>query len=67
MVYVAGVIGFIGGFCLGVMLLSFLLRNVSQEDLLNDRYLRWKYGILSWLIAVLGAYSGVQMYERYFL
>lgn len=67
MIYVAGVIGFIGGFALGIMLLSFMLRNVSQEDLLNDRYLRWKYGVLNWLIAVLGAYSGVHMYERYFL
>jgi len=67
MVYVAGVIGFLGGFCLGIMFLSFMLRNVSQEDLLNDRYLRWKYGILNWLIAILGAYSAVHMYERYFL
>lgn len=67
MVYVAGVVGFIGGFMCGLMLLYFLLRNVRQESLMNDPYIKWKYGILNWGIAILGAYAAVSMYEKYFL
>jgi len=66
MVYVAGIIGFIGGFVAGQMLLLFLLRNVSKEDLLNDPYIKMKYGILNWVIAIMGSYSTVWMYQRYF-
>jgi ABC-type antimicrobial peptide transport system permease subunit len=66
MVYLVGVIGFIGGFVFGQMVLYFLLRNVSQEDLLNDPYIRWKYGLLNWIIAGLGVYSCISMYDRYF-
>ncbi len=66
MIYVAGVLGFLGGFALGLMLLYFLLRNVSKEDMLNDPYIKWKYGILNWIIAILGSYSAVSMYERIF-
>ena len=66
MVYVAGVIGFIGGFVAGQMLLMFLLRNVSKEDLLNDPYIKVKYGLLNWIIAILGCYSTIWMYQRYF-
>ncbi len=66
MVYVAGILGFIGGFVLGLWLLYFLLRDVSKEDLMNDPYIKWKYGILNWIIAILGSYSAVFMYERIF-
>lgn len=66
MVYVAGFVGLIGGFFLGLLVLSFLLRNVSQEDLLNDPYIKWKYGILNWIIAGIGSYSTVLMYQKYF-
>ncbi len=67
MVYVAGVVGFIGGFAIGLMFLYFLLRNATQEDLLNDRYLKWKYGLINWGFAALGAYSAVTTYKEYFL
>ena len=67
MVYVAGTIGLIAGFMLGLMVLSFLLRDVSKEDLLNDPYIKWKYGMLNWGIAILCSYGAVLMYQRYFL
>ncbi|PCJ97873.1 MAG: hypothetical protein COA45_09305 [Zetaproteobacteria bacterium] len=67
MVYVAGIVGLICGFMCGLMLLSFLLRNVKKEDLVNDPYIRWKYGILNWGIAILGSYTAVSMYQKYFL
>ena len=66
MVYVLGVFGFIFGFGFGQALLFFMLRNVSKEDLLNDRYLKWKYGLLNWGLAVLWCYVFVSIYERYF-
>lgn len=67
MVYVAGVLGFISGFFIGQMLLFFMLRGVSVEDLLNDPYFKWKYGTLNWVVAGLCSYAGVLMYERFFL
>jgi hypothetical protein len=66
MVYVAGIIGFIGGFAAGQMLLYFMLRHRSREELMNDKSLKWKYGILNWGMAALGAYSFIEMYKLYF-
>lgn len=66
MVYVAGIIGFIGGFVFGQMVLLFFLRGKTREELLNDPYIKWKYGLLNWIIAGLGAYSAVAMYQYYF-
>lgn len=67
MVYLIGTLGFFCGFVFGQMLLFFMLRNVSKEDLLNDPYLKWKYGLLNWVIAGFGSYSFVSVYERFFL
>lgn len=66
MVYLVGVIGLIGGFAIGQMVLYFLLRNVSREDLLSDPYIKWKYGTLNWVIAVVSCYVMVSMYRYYF-
>tara|TARA_R110001592_G_scaffold29350_13_gene106695 strand:- start:179 stop:382 length:204 start_codon:yes stop_codon:yes gene_type:complete len=67
MVYVVGIVGFIFGFVAGQMFLLFLLRDVSKEDLLNDPYIKMKYGILNWVIAISGSCSAVLVYDRYFL
>ncbi len=66
MVYGIGIIGFIGGFIFGQMVLYFFLRNRSREELLNDKFLKWKYGLINWGMALLGAYSFVSMYRYYF-
>ncbi len=66
MVYVAGIAGFIFGFFVGLMALSFLLRDTDKEDLLNDPYIKWKYGILNWIFAILGAYIAVFIFQRAF-
>lgn len=66
MVYFVGFIGFIGGFIAGQGILYFLLRNATQEDILNDPYIKWKYGLLNWAVALIGAYSAVDMYSRYY-
>ena len=67
MIYIVGIIGFILGFIAGIVLLTFLLQNVSKDDMLNDPYIKWKYGLLNWLIAILGSYISVSIYERIFL
>lgn len=66
MIYVFGTLGFIGGFILGQMVLALLLRGKSREDLLNDKSLRWKYGLLNWLIALLAAASAVYIEQTLF-
>ena len=67
MIYVVGVIGFFGGFALGLMILSFLLRHVDRETLLTDKHIKWKYGLLTWIIAALGRYCSVYSYKFYFM
>lgn len=63
--YIVGTIGFITGFMAGLLLLNFLLRHKSSEELLNDSYLKWKYGIICWVVAAFGAYASVEMYKEY--
>lgn len=66
MVYVFGIVGFISGFILGQLVLAYLLRERSKEDLLNDATIRWTYGMLNWLIAGVTSYSAVMLYHTYF-
>lgn len=66
MVYLAGVFGFVGGFAFGLMVLHFLLRHKKRRELLEDKNLKWTYGLLCWALAALGAYSFVEMYRLYF-
>jgi hypothetical protein len=61
MIYFVGTLGFVGGFILGQMVLAFLLRGKTREQLLSDKSLRWKYGLLNWLIALLTAASSVYL------
>lgn len=65
MIYFAGFVGLVGGFAIGQMVLYFLLRDVPREDLLNDPHIKWKYGTLNWVIALLTCYVVVRMYEYY--
>lgn len=66
MVYLVGVFGFVGGFAIGQMVLYFLLRDVPSDKLLSDPYLKWKYGLLNWAIAVFASYCSVVTYQEYF-
>ena len=65
MVYVAGILGFILGFFAGQMLLLKLLANRSNKDILNDKTARLTYGLLNWIIAGVGAYVFVFLYNYY--
>jgi len=66
MVYLFGIIGFIGGFVFGLGMINVFLRGYSNDDLVQKKSLRWTYGLFVWLIAALGAWTGVWMHGRYF-
>lgn len=60
-----GVFGFICGFCAGQMLLFFMLRHKTTEEIRSDKSLRI-FGVINWGIAILGAYAFVILYQKYF-
>lgn len=66
MIYLIGLAGFMGGFVAGQMILHFLLRHKSKEELLYDKNLKLKYGLFNWGMAALGAYGLIQMVRTYF-
>ena len=66
MIYLIGTLGFICGFFLGQLVLLKILRNVPKEELINNKRLHWKYGLLNWAIAIMTAASAVRLYETYF-
>ena len=66
MVYLVGTIGFFSGFVLGVFIINGLLKDRSRRELLEDRGLKWTYGLLAWVIAGITAYAAVQSYYIYF-
>lgn len=66
MFFIIGTIGFLGGFILGQIILAYLLRHRSRDDLITDKALHWKYGLLNWVLAILTAACAVFLYDRYF-
>ncbi len=65
MVYALGVLGFICGFLAGQMLLAFILRHRSNQELTSDASLKI-YGLLNWLVAAGGAFAFVVIYRQYY-
>lgn len=59
MVYVFGIIGFIAGFTAGQGLLLIWLKDRSTRELLNNKDIRWRYGLFNWGLAAVGTYLGV--------
>lgn len=66
MTYLVGIMGFLGGFSLGLYLISRFLKGRSRQELVSDKSLRWKYGLIVWVMAGLGAWSAVWAYGQYF-
>ena len=66
MVYVIGTIGFFAGFALGVFILNHLLKDRSRAELLEDRGLKWTYGLFVWIVAAVTSYAAVQSYNIHF-
>lgn len=66
MIYLVGVIGFIAGFALALRILAYLLKDRPSSDLLEDRGLKFTYGLLAWGIAAFTAFCAVTVYKVYF-
>lgn len=66
MVYVIGLLGFIGGFLAGQFILLKMLKDRSKDDLMNNKSLHVTFGLLNWAIAGIGAYLCVTLYQIYF-
>jgi hypothetical protein len=63
MIWLAGLLGFVCGFMLGLMLLNYLLKARPAKELLENKSLRRRYGLFAWLIAGFGACVAVRLYE----
>lgn len=66
MVYLVGVIGFISGFVLGQYILMGLLKDKSNEELLNNTRLKIVYGSLNWAVAIIVCFTMIRLYQFYF-
>lgn len=66
MVYGVGIIGFIVGFFTGQWMLLYMLKGRSNEEILNNKALKWQYGLMNWAMAALGAYIFSGLYRFYF-
>ena len=67
MIYLFGTLGFIAGFFLGQLFLLRILRNVPKDELMLNKSLHWKYGVLNWAVALITAASAVYLYKYFFL
>ena len=65
MVYIFVCCGFIMGFGVGLGTLNVMLRYKSKEEIQNDNSLK-KYGIIAWLLAILGGFLGYWIYVHNF-
>lgn len=66
MVYLFGICGFAAGFLSGLFVINLFLRGVPNSALVQDKSLRWTYGVAVWVLAGLGAWAGVAAHGRYF-
>ena len=64
MVYLYGIIGFIGGFAIGLFVINLFLRRRQAAELVQDKSLRWTYGLAVWIMAGLGSWAGVWLYRE---
>ncbi len=52
--FLRGFLGLLTGFIIGMALNSYMLKGVTREQMLRDKNLRLRYGLLNWLVAFLG-------------
>lgn len=65
-VYLIGILGFAFGFYLGVQILRLLLKDKSNEEILQNKGRYWLYGIFVWGTAFISAWAFVKTYQNYF-
>lgn len=57
-------VGFIVGFLVGLCVNAYLLRYTPREVYLKDKNMRFRFGLLNWLIALVGALLAYAVFER---
>ena len=67
MTYLFGIIGFVGGFGVGLFVINIFLRGRPKRELMRNKSIHWTYGLAVWIIAGLGAWAGVWMYQQHLL
>lgn len=65
--YLVAIIGFILGFLGGQSLLLRMLKDYSNKEILENPSLRWKFGTLNWILAFVGGYAALGIYNYFFL
>ena len=66
MSWVIGIFGFFMGFASGQYFLLRWLKDKSQSELLNNKNLRYTYGLFNWGMAIMGCISALWIYHHYF-
>ena len=65
MVYIFGFFGFAMGFAVGLGVINVMLRHRSTEEIKKDKSLKWTYGVGVWIMAALGGWLGVWIYNNH--
>lgn len=67
MIYIFGMAGFVLGFAGGLAIIRIFLKNYSKRELLQDKSLRWTYGLAVWMMSGLGIWAGIWLHNRSFI
>lgn len=61
-----GFLGLVSGFLAGQVLLMFMLRHKSNQDIKVEKRSLHIYGLLNWAVAFLGCAAFLYIYRKYF-
>lgn len=66
MVYLITLIGFMLGFGIGLGTINVLLMKRTKKEIQEDTNLRWKYGTLVWVLAIMGGFLGYWLFNQHY-
>ena len=67
MIFIIGTVGFFAGFVLGIAVIAGFTQDYSNEDLIENKKLHWKYGVIVWFFAVVTSGSSVFLYKEFLM
>lgn len=66
MTILIGFAGLVAGFLAGQILLMFMLRHKSNQDIKMERKSLHIYGLLNWAVALMGCAAFLYIHNKYF-
>lgn len=57
--------GFVLGWAFGLFLISLFLKKYSKKELITDKSLHYKYGMVPWIFAAIGLWLGLQLSQSF--